>query len=195
MGLLALVVVVVTGIWLSFAYRPSAADAWDDLGMSGTSSSATLTSFHLAAAWTLAGSAAVGAIAGLLDLRRGRSPRVAMVLTVPAVWLSFQLGRLLPWEQLALWTVVPPSGLSGVNVGAILRDDIRFIFVDGREVDPDVYLAAVLAHLMVAALLVAGWVTLGAIGSARRVGRSRQRQGQAEDRPARPLSRAGPSSR
>ena len=88
----------------------------------------------------------------------------------------------------------PPAGLSGVNVGAILRDDIRFILVDGREVDPGVYLAAVLAHLVVAALLVAGWVTLGAIGSARRVGRSRQRQGQVEDRPARPLSRAGPGS-
>ena len=193
-GLCALVVVVVTGVWLSFAYRPSAADAWDDLGMGGSSPSATLTSLHLAAAWTLAGSAAVGALVGLLDLRRGLSPRVAMVLTVPAVWLSFQLGRLLPWEQLALWAVVPPSGLSGVNVRAILRDDIRFLLVDGREVDPDVYLAAVLAHFVVAAILVAGWVTLGAIGSAGRVRRSQQRTGQVEDRPDRPLSRAGPGS-
>ena len=56
-GMLALAVLVVTGIWLSFAYQPSPAEAWDDLGLGGTSPSATLTWVHVAAARVVAGAA------------------------------------------------------------------------------------------------------------------------------------------
>lgn len=174
-GMLALAVLVVTGIWLSFAYQPSPAEVWDDLGLGGTSPSAPLTWLHVAAAWVVAGAAVVAAIAGLLDRGRRGSPRVAIALTLPAIWIAVQLGRMLAWDQIALWAVTAGSNLSGVNVDEILGDEFRFFLIDGREIDPDQYLGVFVAHLVVAAVVVAGWVVIGAI-STRTLANGPQRQ-------------------
>ncbi len=194
-GMAALVVLVVTGIWLSFVYQPAPSDAWDDLGLGGDSPSALITWAHVAAAWTIAGAAAVGGVAGLLDARRRPFSRVAMVLTLPAIWLSIQLGRMLPWDQLALEAVTVNGNLSGVNIGAILRDDLRFLLIDGREVEPDAYLATFIAHLVIAALVVAGWLILRTIGAASSAEPPSEGMDSGVERPAEPMRDRGPAPR
>ncbi len=160
-GVGALLGLVVTGVWLSVAYQPSPAAAWDDLGRGETSPSATLTWIHVAAGWILAGVGVVASLVGLFDRFRHPISRILMGLTLPAIWLSFLLGRMLPWDQIALRAVTVGSDLSGINVAEIVGDEFRFIIVNGREIDPDRFLAVFAAHVVVAVFLLVAWVAAG----------------------------------
>ncbi len=84
---------------------------------------------------------------------------------------------------------------SGVNVAEILGDEVLFVLVDGQEIDPGVYLAAIVAHLAVAAVLAAGWLVVGAFGPARPARRSSVRTRPVGDESAEPLRAPGPGVR
>lgn len=127
------VVVFASGAMLIFYYRPTAAQAWNDLYQlrSDASLSQSLRSLHR---W--ATSLWLFTLIPLLivEIIR-RSSRSALTLAgtiVLALAASFT-GYLLPWDQLALWAVTLGTNMRGY-LPLLFGDDVRFVVINGVEV-------------------------------------------------------------
>ena len=116
-----LVVLAVTGAWLTFNYGP-----WDQ---------EPLRDLHKVAAYLVVATAAVGAL-----LARFRFAVVAGALVA-----AFGVGLLLPWEQLALKAVIVRNDpLRGAI--AAFDDNVRRVYVRDMVLGQRAYALALVAH-------------------------------------------------
>lgn len=135
-----LAVLAASGAWLWWNYRPDH-DEW-------------IRVVHQVAAVALLG-VAVGLVvmAILRRARIGASGVVAAVGVLVTTGGSYVVGRLLPWDQLALWAVVDGKHFP-LGVAATFDDRLRYIIVGGREVSASTYHWWAIAHVALAALVV-----------------------------------------
>lgn len=164
---LASVVALVATVALSFGYRPTGAQAWDgDVPGHGEDPWVRIQRVAALVAAVLA-LASVVALAVLASRSSGRDrQRAAIGLggTVAALVgavVALLTRSLVQWDQLALWAVTVGGGLDGYWTA--LDDGVRFVLVDGVEVDRGDYAVALGVHLLAHVVAVVG--TLGALAA------------------------------
>jgi quinol-cytochrome oxidoreductase complex cytochrome b subunit len=153
----AVVALVVTGLWLTRYYRPHPQRIYtfDDLP-AGIDRSLRLADamrrLHNLAAITFVGSVVVSAF----YLVRAVAPIVARFVLPAALFVAAAAGLLtgvpLAWDQLALTAITVNSDMRGVWHAAF-SDQIRFILIGNSEVSQSTYRTMLLAHLLVPLLL------------------------------------------
>ena len=140
-----LVVLTASGAWLWWNYRPDV-DQWVRV-------------VHQVAAVALLVVAVGLLVVAILRRRQLRAPGVVAAIGVfVTVGAAYVLGRLLAWDQLALWAVTVGDNAT-TGVAAASQDSVKYVIVDGRIVSSSTfewwsYLHLVLALLGVAALLM-----------------------------------------
>jgi quinol-cytochrome oxidoreductase complex cytochrome b subunit len=138
-----------TGVWLLFEYRPGPDQSW---GVT------TLQSVH-----RIAGIAFIAVLAVLLGglAFRARATRgrwgvaiglVAFVLGSFVSVLAYRSGKLLAWDRLALWVVTRGQSIRGV---VDLPETVRYVIVDGHSITPRSYDLLTVLHVGVLPLLAA----------------------------------------
>jgi quinol-cytochrome oxidoreductase complex cytochrome b subunit len=137
----------ITGIWLFFVYRPTAAQAWDDIFELQTQVEVGI-NVRRVHRWlqfpALLLPALVLALRALQrDWLRAGIAGLLVILTLIATFT----GYLLPWDQLALWSVTVGENMSGYP--PLFGDDVRFVLVDGVEVPLSTILRWLFAHTLV----------------------------------------------
>jgi quinol-cytochrome oxidoreductase complex cytochrome b subunit len=144
-----LLLLVATGVWLTFHYRPSGRQAWIDRSGGARHVWDWVRLAHNALSWlTIATAVAVLLLAVLATARRPRwiGPALGGGLVVTSV-AAAATGYLLPWDQLALWAVTVGSDFDGFFG---LRDDrVRFVLIGHREVAASVVLGRLELHALV----------------------------------------------
>ncbi len=138
-------VVVVTGVYGAFRYRPDAsgfglASQW----------------VHAVAGYGLAVVVVLGLVVVIWERRPDRRhglPAFAVVAVLAVLLVvEARIGRRIVWDQAALWAVTVGSAIRGV----ILRDmAVKFLIVDGQEVGWGEFRRLVWLHLLVLPVLVA----------------------------------------
>ena len=163
-GAAALVVLVVTGVWLARYYQPWADFEGVHLQPAPVGVMVTL---HRIGAGALLLATAV-----LLGVRLGSAARHAVpaALVVLSGAALVVTGRRLRWSQLALWTVRPDADPRGMLFAAF-DSSVRFILTPGfREVDRGFFRLLLGLHAVVLPLVV-----VGALVVERRIQRARER--------------------
>jgi quinol-cytochrome oxidoreductase complex cytochrome b subunit len=118
------VVLVVTGVWLSFFYEPTPL---------GTNEQQLMRVVHRST--SIAFPTLVLGLSVLRVLEHRRVWPVAAGAVVLAVGLSIT-GYLLPWDQLAIWAVTVGTDMRGMFPAAF-DDQVRFVLVGGVEIGQD----------------------------------------------------------
>jgi quinol-cytochrome oxidoreductase complex cytochrome b subunit len=139
-------VMAVSGVWLSFFYRPPAQKAFN----SYSSSPQLMHTVHWIAAILFAAVLIALAVATAVAWGRAWPPAVALVVLVLALLWT---GGLLPWDQLALWAVTVGTNMRGYFTLAF-DDQVKFALVRSTEVGRDTLRNWFLVHASV--LPVAG---------------------------------------
>jgi quinol-cytochrome oxidoreductase complex cytochrome b subunit len=141
LGLLSIAFVVLgaTGAWLWFRYQPG-------VGWIGD--------VHQVAAIAFVVLAVVVVVLAIARRLRDsvRGPLASLALLVAAVAAGL-VGRLLPWDQLALWAVTTGSNGEFDGVRAVFSSQAKFVIINGREVSPSTYEFWAYAHLGLAVLV------------------------------------------
>lgn len=153
-------VLVVTGAYLWFAYRPSAAQAWGRLyGIDGgvTLAMRIRTVHRWTSHLTVLTTVAVGALvaAEAITARAPRRPGWRAALGIPlllVVLVASISGFLLPWDQLALKAVTVGSNMKGY--GPIFGDQVRFVLIRGTEVSVATIQRWAIVHVLAGAATV-----------------------------------------
>ena len=148
---LLLVVLGASGAWLWWNYRPDR-DQW------------VATTHEVAAIALLVVAVALVALAILRRARAGASGIVAALGVLATVGASYVTGRLLPWDQLALWAVTIGGNRIPHGVAGTFDDRVKFLIVRSREVSIDTYHFWAISHVVLGALvaltlLLAWWRT------------------------------------
>jgi quinol-cytochrome oxidoreductase complex cytochrome b subunit len=136
------ILLTVTGIFLMFFYRPTAAQAWDDIYTLQTSVTFGLLvrNMHRWAAH----------MARVFYHGAYKPPRefnwvIGVVLLLLTLLLSFT-GYLLPWDQLALWAVTVGTNMMGYT--PVFGDQVRFVLLGGVEIGTDTLLRWYVLHVL-----------------------------------------------
>lgn len=144
-------IVFVSGVWLIFRYRPTAAQAWADIydiEMSHTIGT-TIREVHRWAAhvWLCALIPLV-----LIELTR-RAPRGALrvVATFVLSAAASFTGYLLPYQQIALNAVTVGTNMRGYP-SLLWNDDVKFFLLGGVEVAPSTLATWFVLHIGVGAI-------------------------------------------
>jgi quinol-cytochrome oxidoreductase complex cytochrome b subunit len=119
-------VLAVSGVWLTFTYRPNAAQAWP--GVSDPSPMQWPRMIHLVATWLIV-PAAAGLMVASAAVKRATAPAVGLLVLVIALAYT---GFLIAWDQLALWAVIP-EGYHGMWTAAF-DDRVRFVLIGSVEI-------------------------------------------------------------
>jgi quinol-cytochrome oxidoreductase complex cytochrome b subunit len=157
-------VLAVTGVFLIFFYRPSAANAWP--GVKGLHTAVTvvgtvrlahrLTSYLFGL--TLLALAVVGVVLAVSRSRPSHRHRMTAAGAVGAAILGFAAsftGLLLPWDQLALWSVTIGTNMMGYR--PILDPSLRvqYVLIGGATISVDTLRGWFYIHvLLIPALLI-----------------------------------------
>lgn len=144
---LLLAVLVASGAWLWWNYRPDR-DQW------------IRTVHQVAAIAMLVVAVALVVIAIVRRARIGASGIVAAVGVFVTTGAAYVLGRLLAWDQLALWAVTVGGKHLPLGVAVTFDDRVKYILIDGREVSASTYHWWAIAHLALSALVVLALVML-----------------------------------
>lgn len=146
-------VLLVTGVYGLFFYRPTAAAAYADMEvLRGEVTLGLIVRWvHRTAAWLVLLLTAAGVIAAAVQSGwRQASPWVVLVPLTLA--MSFT-GYLLPWDQLALWAVTVGTNMTGFT--PVFGDNVRFVLLDGVEVSTATLRTWLLIHVLLLPLLAA----------------------------------------
>src|SRR5436190_7763040 len=156
-----------TGVWLLFEYQPAGERSWAvDAAHEVHHISGLL--FMVALAATLA------VLAWRARARRGSLGTavgvIAFVLGAFVLVLANRSGRLLAWNQLALWAV----SLGGSEARGVvdIPATVRFVIVDGNELTPRTFSAVTVLHAAVLPLVAVAMVVGMTVFSRRRRGRA-----------------------
>jgi quinol-cytochrome oxidoreductase complex cytochrome b subunit len=136
---LLLLVLVASGAWLWWNYRPDR-DQW------------IRTTHEAAAIALLVVAVALVALAILRRARTGGSGIVAAVGVLATVGASSVTGRLLPWDQLALWAVTTGNDLR-YGVAATFDDRVKSLIARSREISIGTYHFWAISHVALGVLV------------------------------------------
>jgi quinol-cytochrome oxidoreductase complex cytochrome b subunit len=150
---LTLVVLVVSGAWLWFNYRPEAAQQWADITGTPAGTSTWLRDVHrytADASFVLALLTLVLLLASRVGAgRRGVVAGVGVLLTALAASIT---GDLLPWDQVALWAVTVGSNtMKGMRPAFDSR--VKYVLIDGHEVSLSTYRFWAITHVVLGVLV------------------------------------------
>jgi quinol---cytochrome c reductase cytochrome b subunit, bacillus type len=164
------ILLTVTGIFLMFFYRPTAAQAWDDIYTLQTSVTFGLLvrNMHRWAAYLMV-------ITVFLHMARVfyhgayKPPRefnwvIGVILLLLTLLLSFT-GYLLPWDQLALWAVTVGTNMMGYT--PVFGDQVRFVLLGGAEIGTDTLLRWYVLHVLLLPFVIVIFLATTSGGSAR----------------------------
>ena len=157
-------VLAVTGVWLTFNYRPTAAQAWSDLD-SPSAGIGWARLIHQATSALLVALVIALLVVGVVATQRWRSVTALLVTTLALAYT----GLLLPWDQLALWAVTVGTDHQGM-LHAAFSDDVRFVLIRGVEVSQATLGLWFLVHAVALALAFVGLLALTARSFTRRPG-------------------------
>ena len=142
-------VLLVTGIWLAFFYRPS------PQGVFGQPPPADgdqlMRVVHRFSSAVLVPLSIVAAVVHALARRRSWPAASAVFLLVLALSST---GYLLPWEQLALYAVTVGTNMRGL-VTAAFDDQVKFVLIGSVEVGQDTLRRWFIVHAAVLPVLLA----------------------------------------
>ena len=163
-------VLAATGAWLWFRYRPTAASAWPGLTGSPARDEGWIRITHRLAA-QLALTLALAALVLMVVRRvrdhvRGAVAGIALLVTTAAA--SFT-GYLLPWDQLALWSVTVGADFRGVQ--STFRSEVKYILLGSREVSTGTYRFWAITHVVLGVLVAVGVLLVWLRGRERVVSR------------------------
>ena len=131
------ILLTITGIFLMFFYRPTAANAWQDIQSLHTSVTFGLMvrNMHRWAAHLMVLSVFLH-MARVFYHGAYKAPRefnwvIGVILLTLTLLLSFT-GYLLPWDQLALWAVTVGTNMMGYS--PVIGSQVRFVLLGGVEI-------------------------------------------------------------
>jgi quinol-cytochrome oxidoreductase complex cytochrome b subunit len=156
------ILLTVTGIFLMFFYRPTAAQAWNDIYnlQTGVTFGLLVRNMHRWAAHLMVLSVFLH-MARVFYHGAYKPPRefnwvIGVILLTLTLLLSFT-GYLLPWDQLALWAIT--VGTNIVGSAPVLGDSVVFVMRGGFEVGPNALIRFYTLHViglpLVAAIFMA----------------------------------------
>ena len=133
------VVLAITGLWLYFYYRPSPSSGWFK-AIPAVHHSGIAEVIRAVHEWIAIAALVSSLAAGFLitvdsraGSRRFKVPvRLAGAGLVVVVAGALFTGRLLPWDQLALWAAPSSPHLDGFR--AAFGSQVRFVLINGTEV-------------------------------------------------------------
>jgi len=145
------ILLTVTGIFLMFFYRPTAADAWQDIQSLQTS-----VTFGLMVRNMHRWGAHLMVLSVFLHMARVfyhgayKAPRefnwvIGVILLTLTLLLSFT-GYLLPWDQLALWAVAVGTNMMGYS--PVIGSQVRFVLLGGTEIGAETLLRWYVLHVL-----------------------------------------------
>ncbi len=145
------ILLTVTGIFLMFFYRPTAAQAWDDM-----QALQTAVGFGLIVRNMHRWAAHLMVLSVFLHMARVfyhgayKPPRefnwvIGVMLLQLTLLLSFT-GYLLPWDQLSLWAVTVGTNMMGFT--PVFGDQVRFVLLGGVEIGTDTLLRWYVLHVL-----------------------------------------------
>jgi hypothetical protein len=140
-----LLVLVATGAWLWWNYRPGP-DHW------------VRVVHQVAAAALLALATALAIVAIVRRGTTGARGVVAGAAVLVSVSGAYVLGRLLPWNRIALSEYPRPGDSLGVAVAFSSR--VQYLLLGDRQVSPSTYRWWAIAHLALSVLVVLALVLL-----------------------------------
>jgi quinol-cytochrome oxidoreductase complex cytochrome b subunit len=145
------ILLTITGIFLMFFYRPTAAQAWNDIYALQTSVTFGLLvrnmhrwGAHLMVLTVFLHMARVF-YHGAYKPHREFNWVIGVILLTLTLLLSFT-GYLLPWDQLALWAVTVGTNMMGYT--PVFGDQVRFVLLGGREIGTDTLLRWYVLHVL-----------------------------------------------
>ena len=153
-----LVLLVASGVYLYFSYRPSSGALAVDLLAPDVRRAVRIREVHVLETRLL-----LGSCLALLVLLVARTPRTALDVVaggwqlVMAAVASFT-GLLLPWDQLALRAVTVGTNIRGFT-SIVAGDQIRFVLISGSEVSTQAVVRWLIVHVVSAIALAVGPVT------------------------------------
>src|SRR5438270_13854879 len=145
------ILLTVTGIFLMFFYRPTAAQAWNDISTLQTS-----VTFGLLVRNMHRWGAHLMVLSVFLHMARVfyhgayKSPRefnwvIGVILLTLTLLLSFT-GYLLPWDQLALWAVTVGTNMIGDT--PVFGNQVRFVLLGTKEIGTETLLRWYVLHVL-----------------------------------------------
>ena len=166
-----------SGVWLALFYRPTTG-AGDPFAADSTSSddAHTVDWVRFAHQWSarlfILALIIVLALAVLRTLQRSEHLTTVLVAGAACVvgGVGFYTGKLLPFDQIAVWAVGAKESLLGY--GTVFDDRLRWIIVGGREVSPESVITELALHVLVVPGLLIVLLGFGAL-VARRQRRAR----------------------
>jgi quinol-cytochrome oxidoreductase complex cytochrome b subunit len=151
------IILTVTGIFLMFFYRPTAATAWGDIKALQTSITFGLLvrNMHRWAAHLMV-------LTVFLHMARVfyhgayKPPRefnwvIGVILLTLTLLLSFT-GYLLPWDQLALWAVTVGTNMMGYT--PVFGSQVRFVLLGTKEIGTQTLLRWYTLHVLLLPFVV-----------------------------------------
>jgi quinol-cytochrome oxidoreductase complex cytochrome b subunit len=145
------ILLTVTGIFLMFFYRPTAAAAWADIQslQNSVTFGLLVRNMHRWAAHLMV-------LAVFMHMARVfyhgayKPPRefnwvIGIILLTLTLLLSFT-GYLLPWDQLALWAVTVGTNMAGY--APVFGEQVKFVLLGGKEIGTDTLLRWYVLHVL-----------------------------------------------
>lgn len=155
-------VLAVSGVWLTFTYRPSAAQAWP--GLSDLAPMQWPRTIHLVATWLIV-PASAGLVVASAAVKRATAPAVGLLVLVVALAYT---GFLIAWDQLALWAV-SSAGFPDGMWAAAFDDSVRFVLIGGTEISQGTLRLWFIVHGAVLAVILGATLATVIRGRPRRV--------------------------
>jgi quinol-cytochrome oxidoreductase complex cytochrome b subunit len=130
------VVLVLTGLWLSFRYEPAARSPFDSGGAAPWMVSATRHTHGAAAYLFLMAIAALTFASIGYFVVRHQAARIVLPTAAGFIALAASFsGYVLPWDQLSVHAVTVGTRISGY--GPIVRgDDVKYVLLGSKEIAP-----------------------------------------------------------
>jgi quinol-cytochrome oxidoreductase complex cytochrome b subunit len=161
---------VVSGGYLYFFYRPGGAGVWRDSRVQrAVRVAGAVQLFHRNLSHLMVLTVISIAIVGLIlkfarslsTRRHGVTAAAAVGICLVGLFGSFS-GYLLPWRSLALWAVTVGTDLSGVRVA--FGHQVQYVLIGGSSISTNTYRWWVYVHLLVVPTVL---FTLGVVAARR----------------------------
>ena len=173
-----LVILVVTGLVLTFRYRPDVSRAYLNVRSLEQHPLFTARRVHRVAAVLFMPAVAALAVTsiGLFVVRRDRgstafspisfTPIAFSLLACGSALAAFATGLLLPWDQLSLWAVTVGTDMRGYT-GILGGRDVKYVLVGSSEFAPATFSRWFWVHSVVVPVFLFGMLA-AVIATARR---------------------------
>jgi quinol-cytochrome oxidoreductase complex cytochrome b subunit len=159
-ALVLVAVVALSGIWLVFRYRPNPVAALGAPRVAGDHPAQVVRAIHRLGSLGLLLASTVVVVLAVVDRVGRRVGRVAIaVVTIPLVASAWVTGLLLPWTQLALYSVQVGESFRGYQ-WLWNGQDVRFVLIGQTEVSTTAVAWLLIAHVTLGLLMTAAFSAL-----------------------------------